>query len=396
MTITTKKIKFRRIKNKNKSRRKYKSKKRRIITGRGPKRGPKYRYIHTRYHSGIIIYQFPTYFDRSQRSIQFLPRIALIDDNDMSEYSDEQYLLIRDRSMIRSNIPNTTWNLPQFLGDETRICIVCKKPLFDEHFKPVYALYPCLHMIHNECLINTFHAFHKYYKNNSSAEKYMINHETTAHIINDTTLACPYSNTNGFINPNNGGCIGSIQLVDALLCKKFDTCTLCKFKSLTDYPYTCLERINRIDGLKRIYQKNCGALVMPSDECGGTRVMPSDECGGARVMPSDECGGARVMPSDECGGIRVISSDECGGTRVIPSDECGGTRVIPSDECGGTRVIPSDECDAFQQAHYARFPGNSAANVAKRQLVDDHFNKLFNIYGHTHEDIDAVFRFPKL
>ena len=34
--------------------------------------------------------------------------------------------------------------------------------------------------------------------------------------------------------------------------------------------------------------------------------------------------------------------------------------------------------EAFQQVQYARFQGNSAANVAKRQWVDDHLEQMFN------------------
>jgi len=36
------------------------------------------------------------------------------------------------------------------------------------------------------------------------------------------------------------------------------------------------------------------------------------------------------------------------------------------------------DIEAFQAAQYARFPGNSAANVAKRQWVDDHLEQMFN------------------
>ena len=36
------------------------------------------------------------------------------------------------------------------------------------------------------------------------------------------------------------------------------------------------------------------------------------------------------------------------------------------------------DIEAFQAAQYARFPGNSAAMVAKRQWVDDHLEQMFN------------------
>ena len=36
------------------------------------------------------------------------------------------------------------------------------------------------------------------------------------------------------------------------------------------------------------------------------------------------------------------------------------------------------DIEAFQAAQYARFPGNSAANVATRHWVDDHLEQMFN------------------
>ena len=37
------------------------------------------------------------------------------------------------------------------------------------------------------------------------------------------------------------------------------------------------------------------------------------------------------------------------------------------------------DIEAFQQVQYARFPGDSAAHVAKREWVDEHFDQMFNL-----------------
>ena len=37
------------------------------------------------------------------------------------------------------------------------------------------------------------------------------------------------------------------------------------------------------------------------------------------------------------------------------------------------------DIEAFQQVQYARFPGNSAAHVAKREWVDEHLDQIFNL-----------------